>query len=223
VRCLRNNGGVRHETAVRRLRAVAARCQRASGLWEEPFLVAAYAFGAVLESRADVPVVRVAFVLTLPADELTWCARPQSCVGLPQLLEIDNAPVDWYLRPSVWPVANHVIRRPLQVWSLDGGPDLAALDALARGEADGLRVPEPAPADVWEQLAAELAASRTHLRAVEAGHWERDWRSANRGLCVYPEHHLWDAVHGYLDLLDATGAARPHHDDRMPGPVDERR
>jgi len=210
---LRNNGGVRHETAVRRLRAVAARCQRASGLWEEPFLIAAYAFGAVLDSRADVPVVRTAFVLTLPAEELTWCARPQSCVGLPHLLEIDKAPVDWYLRPSVWPVANHVIRRPLRVWSLDGGPDLAALDALSRGEADGLRVPEPAPADLWEQLTAELAASRTHLRAVEASYWERDWRSANRGLGVHPEHHLWDAVHGYLDLLDATSAARPGHDD----------
>jgi hypothetical protein len=131
--------------------------------------------------------------------------------------------MEWYLRPSVWPVANHVIRRPLRVWSLDGGPHAAALDALARGEADGLRVPEPTPIDLREQLTAELAASRTHLRAVEAGYWERDWRSANRGLGVHPEHHLWDAVHGYLDLLDATGAARPDHDDRMPGPVDEPR
>ena len=158
AQCLRKNGGVRHETAVRRLRAVATRCQRAGDLWDEPFLVAAYAFGAVLDSRADLPVVQMAFVLTLPAEELTWCARPQSCVGLPQLLEIDNAPVQWYLRPSVWPVANHAIRRPLRVWSLDGGPDVAALDSLARGEADGLRLPEPSPADVWEQLAAELAA-----------------------------------------------------------------
>ena len=120
----------------------------------------------------------------------------------------------------MWPVANHAIRRPLRVWSLDGGPDLAALDALARGEADGLRLPEPSPADLRGQLTAELAASRTHLRAVEAGYCEREWRSANRGLGIYPEHHLWDALHGYLDLLDATSAA---HDDRMPGRVDEAR
>jgi hypothetical protein len=73
------------------------------------------------------------------------------------------------------------------------------------GEADGLRVPESAPADLWEQL----AASRAHLPAVEASYWERDWRSANRGLGVHPEHHLWDAVHGYLDLVNATSAARP--------------
>jgi hypothetical protein len=55
----------------------------------------------------------------------------------------------------------------------------AALDSLARGDADGLRLPEPSPADVWEQLAADLAASRTHLRAVEASYWKR-WRCAYR-------------------------------------------
>ena len=206
--CLGQNGRVRHETAVCRLRAVAARCQQASGLWqEEPFLLAAYTFGAVLDSRADLPVVQIAFVLTLPAEELSWGVQPQSCVGLPRLLEIDKAPVEWYLRPSMWPVANHAIRRPLRLWSLDGGPDAATLDALARGEADGLRLPEPSPADLREQLAAELAASRTHLRAVEASYWERDWRSANRGLGIYPEDHLWNAVHGYLAArCDERGA-----------------
>jgi hypothetical protein len=189
----------------------------------KPFLIAAYAFGAVLDSRADLPVVQMAFVLTLPAEELTWCAQPQSCVGLPQVLETDKAPVEWHLRPSAWPVANHAIRRPLRVWSLDAGPDAAALDAPARGQADGLRLPATSQADPWEQLAAELAASRTHLRAVQASYWLRDWRTANRGLGVHPEHHLWDAVHGYLDLLEATGAARPHLDDRMAGPADEAR
>ena len=53
--------------------------------------------------------------------------------------------------------------------------------------------------------------------------WERIWRSANRGLGIYPERHLWNAVHGYLSLLDATSAARPDLDDRMPGPVDDAR
>jgi hypothetical protein len=174
-------------------------------LWDdEPFLIGAYAFGAVLEPRTDVPVVQMAFVLNLPADELTWCARPQSCAGLPHLLEIDKAPVEWYWRPAVWPVTNHIIERPLRVWSLDG-PDTTALDALERGEAEDLRMPAPTAAQRHEQLTAELAASLAHLRRVEAGFWERDWRSAHRGSGVYPESHLWDAVHGYLDLLGATG------------------
>jgi hypothetical protein len=194
---------VRHDTAVRRLRTVAERCQRASRLWDdEPFLVGAYAFGAVLQPRADVPVVQMAFVLDLPADELPWCAQPQSCAGLPHLLEIDKAPVERYWRPAVWPVANHLIHRPLRVWSVDG-PDSAALDALDRGEAEHLRLPAPTAAQRHEQLTAELAASLAHLRRVEAGYWERDWRSAHRGLGVYPENHMWDAVHGYLDLLGA--------------------
>ena len=90
-----HDGVVRHETALRRLRTIAERCQRVSGLWEqEPVLLAAYVFGAVLDGRTEVPVVQVAFVLDLPADELTWCTHPPSCAGLPRLLEIDKAPVE---------------------------------------------------------------------------------------------------------------------------------
>jgi hypothetical protein len=175
---------------------------------DQPFLVGAYAFGDILEQPgADIPAVRMAFVLNLPADELTWCAEPQSCVGLPHLLEIDKAPVEWYWRPAVWPVSNHLIRRPLRVWSLDG-PDTAALDALEHGEAENLRMPAPTAEQLHEQLTEELAASLAHLRRVESSCWERDWRSANRGYGVYPENHLWDAAHGYVDLLGAVEAGR---------------
>jgi hypothetical protein len=195
---------MRHETAIRRLRTIAKRCQQMSGVWdEEPFVVGAYAFGAVLDAPADVDVVQVAFALNLPPDELTWCAQPQSCVGLPHLLEIDKAPVEWYWRPALWPVSNHLIDRPLRIWSLDG-PDAAALDALERGEAETLRLPAPTQAEAREQLTAELEASLAHLHRVEAGYWARDWRTAHRGSGVYPENHLWDAVHGYLDLLKAS-------------------
>jgi hypothetical protein len=173
---IRQDGCVRHETAVRRLRIVAERCKRASGLWDDdPFLIGAYALGHVLHPHTDVPVVQIAFVLNLPVDELTWCAQPQSRAGLPHLLEIDKAPVEWYWRPAVWPVANHLIRRPLRVWSLDG-LDTTALDALKRGEAEDLRMPAPTAGQQQEQLTAELAASLAHPRRVEAGFWERDWR-----------------------------------------------
>jgi hypothetical protein len=200
---------VRHQTAVRRIRTVAERCQRASGLWDdEPFLLAAYTFGAVLEPGVDVDMVDLAFVLNLPADELPWYAEPQSLVGLPSLLEIDKAPVRWYWRPAVWPVTNHLIHRPLRVWSLDG-PDSAALDALEHGEAEHLRMPAPTVEQQQQQLSLELDASLAHLRQVEAGFWERDWRSAHKGSGIHPENHLWNAVHGYLDLLATTGQHRP--------------
>jgi hypothetical protein len=151
---------------------------------------------------------RVVFVLNLPPDELTWCAQPQSCAGLPHLLQIDKAPVDGYWRPALWPVSNHLIDRPLRIWSV-AGPDVAALDALERGDAETLRLPAPTATEAREQLATELAASLTHLRRVEAAYWEREWRTEHRGLGVYPENHLWDAVHGYLDLLAAS--------QRLPG------
>lgn len=194
---------MRHPTAVRRLRAIADRCQQVAGLWhDEPLLVGAYAFGAVLDDPADLAVVQVAFVLDLPPDDLTWCAQPRSCAGLPDLLEIDKAPVRWYWRPALWPVSNHLIDRPLRIWSLDG-PDTTALDALERGDAEPLRLPEPTRADARAQLAMELDASLAHLRRTEASYWERDWRRDHRGSGIYPENHLWDATHGYLDLLTA--------------------
>jgi hypothetical protein len=195
---------MRHETAIRRLRTIAGRCQQASGLWDdEPFLVGAYAFGAVLDVRTDVEAAQVAFVLDLPPDELTWGAQPQSVVSLPHLLEIDKAPVEWYWRPAVWPVSNHLIDRPLRIWSIDG-PDTVALDALERGDAEPLRLPASSEAEFREQLREESAASLAHLQRVEVGYWERDWRNTHRGSGVYPENHLWDAIHGYLDLLNAS-------------------
>ncbi len=195
---------MRHETAVRRLRTIAARCQQASGLWDhEPFLVGAYAFGAVLDARLDVETVPVAFVLNLPPDELTWCAQPQSGVGLPHLLKIDKAPVEWYWRPALWPVSNHLIDRQLRIWSIDG-PDTIALDAFERGDAEPLRLPASTEAEVREQLMEELAASLAHPQRVEAGYRERNWRHTHRGAGIYPENHLWDAIHGYLDLLTAS-------------------
>ncbi|GAA1971728.1 hypothetical protein GCM10009754_52610 [Amycolatopsis minnesotensis] len=55
------------------------------------------------------------------------------------------------------------------------------------------------------RLAAEdLQASLAQLREVRDGYWDRGWRREHRGLGRYPENYLWDAVEGYLDLLDAT-------------------
>ena len=100
---------------------IAERCQRVSGLWDEaPPLIGAYAFGHVLDGPDQLDAVQVALVLNHRAEELTWCARPTSCSGLPHLLELEKAPVEWYWRPAVWPVSNHVIVRPLRICSHDG-------------------------------------------------------------------------------------------------------
>ena len=35
------------------------------------------------------------------------------------------------------------------------------------------------------------------------------WRREHRGYGRYPENELWDAVEGYLDLLDASQSSGP--------------
>lgn len=103
-------------------------------------------------------------------------------------------------------MANHVIKDPVRFWSREG-PDEDVLAALAERRFGDL--PRFAgPAGVQEQTAA-VAAALSHLRAVRDSYWDRDWRREHRGLERYPEHELWDAVNGYLDLHDATPTAHP--------------
>jgi hypothetical protein len=200
---------MKYDKAVQMLRTIAERCHQVNQLWdedEESPLIAAYAFGAVLDGPDEVAQIGVALVLDAPSGELTWGARPLAFSGLPHLLELDQPVVDWCWRPEVWPVANHVIVRPLRVWSRRG-VDTAALDALADRAAEPLRLPAPDREDAQEQAAFELAESLAHVRRVTENYWEPDWRRDNRGYgSVHPEHQLWRAVRGFLDLRDAPGA-----------------
>ncbi|NEE00058.1 DUF7711 family protein [Phytoactinopolyspora halotolerans] len=192
------------KTAIQWLRTVAEQCPRANALSDEqPLLLAAYAFGDVLEPAAtDFDVVEVAFVLDLPAESLPWNVRPPRETGwLNHVFRLDRVPVGWCLRPAEWPVWNHRIRRPLRIWSVDG-TDAKALDALARGGAEAHRLPEPSDGEASAQLEVEIACGEAHLRRVKDSYWERGWRSEHRGSGYYPEHHLWDAVAGYVELLD---------------------
>ena len=197
---------MRRDTAVRRLTTIAEECQRISGLWEDeqPVLTAAYAFGELVDGAVEVEYVQVAFVLNRPAVELAWGAEPDSCGWLVDVLRLDRTPVDRYWRPADRPVTNHLIVRPLRIWSAEAGVENKALQALTDGSCESLRLPSSPPHEAHEQLATELAASLAHLRAVEASYWEQDWRREHRGGSIYPESHLWNAVHGYLDLLSAT-------------------
>ena len=83
---------------------------------------------------------------------------------------------------------------------------LAAL--AARRFADLPRL-EPAPDVAREQLAGDLDAALRHLREVRDRYWDYDWRKEHRGPGHYPEHELWEAVEGYLDILDASGPPSP--------------
>ena len=89
------------------------------------------------------------------------------------------------------------------------GPDEAVLSALAERRFADLPRLEPSPARAREQLAGDLDAALRHLREVRDSYWEHDWRNEHRGPGRHPEHELWEAVEGYLDILDATGPPSP--------------
>lgn len=194
---------MRYQTAVRHLRSLAEECERPNRIGDEPLLVGAYVFGDLLDGPDELERVQLAFVLNLPPEQVTWYADPSEGQWITDLLRLGKLPLEWYWRPQAWPAWNHYIRGPVRFWSLDG-PDEQVLDALAERRLDGLPRQWPEPAAEREQLRAEVAAAYEHLRQVEQAYWEREWRRTHKGYGVYPEDHLWRAVHGYIELKAAV-------------------
>lgn len=195
---------MRYATAVRRLRTVADSCTRALVFPAEPSLVAAYVFGPVLEEPGnDVEVVQVAFVLNAPAAHLPWGVEPPACSALAERLGVTKVPVHRVWRSVDRHIANHVIRRPLGIWS-PAGVDEAALDALAHQQAEPLREEDPAPAQAHAQRESERGESLAHLREIRDRYQDPDWRRRHRSAGQPPETYLWSALDGFLELEDAT-------------------
>lgn len=196
---------MRRETAIKHLRKLTELCSTAHLPADEPVLVEVYAYGDILDPATDeLDRVQVALLLDLPADDVSWLALPTTHIWLTHHLRLDKVPVSARWRPAVWPVWNHVIRRPLRIWTLEDGAADAALAALSERDVESLRLPPPSQEDMAEQLAIELDASLAHLRRVQESFHEREWRSVHAGFGIYPEDHLWYAVEGYLDLLGAS-------------------
>lgn len=197
---------MQRKTGIRHLRTTAELCEQTARRddGQRHLLVAAHAFGPVLEPVDELDVVQVALVLDLPAADLSWGARPPSCQWLQYVLDLDRRPVWAVWRPATWPVWNHRIRRPLRLWSHAGGIETEALDALVKGTADSHRSAEPSGDERAEQYRVELDACRDHLRTVRDRFWEREWRRDHKGGGDYPEHHLWNAANGYLEMADAV-------------------
>ena len=103
---------------------------------------------------------------------------------------------------------NHYIRGPVRIWSVAGGPDVQALAALEARDSGSLNRLVPEPTAERLQLRDDLDAALAHLREVRDKYWGHDWRREHRGHGRYPENELWDAVEGYLDLLDASRRQR---------------
>jgi hypothetical protein len=160
----------------------------------------------VLEGADPLESVEVALVLNLPPEEVPWESSPHGTAWLADRLRLDKGGFAYWWRSHLGPVPNHHIRGPVRFWSQEG-PDETVLRALAERRFGDLARLAPSPQAEREQLAEELAAALSRLRAVHSSYWDHDWRREHRGSGRYPEHHLWEAVQGFLDLYDAAESA----------------
>jgi hypothetical protein len=202
---------MRYMRAVQKLRLLAEECQRV-GHWppeEEPFLVSMYAFGDVLEGADPLEAVQVVGVIRVMPEEAPWGSEPVGTAWLTDILPLNKGGYQCWWRSYLDPVWNHYIRSPVRIWSQDG-PDTETLDALAERRFSDLRRLTASPVDERLQARDDLDAALRHLRQVHDSYWDHDWRRDHRGGGRYPEHQLWEAVYGYLNLLDATSS--------VPGP-----
>ncbi|WP_424892217.1 DUF7711 family protein [Streptomyces sp. XH2] len=194
---------MRHATAVRRLRNIADSCARALTSSGDIPLAAAYAFGPVLDAPGDeVEILDVAFALTMPPSELPWGIEPPLCHALAELLSLGKAPVRRVWRPASRPVANHLIHRPLRIWTT-AGSDETALNALAQRQAEHLRLDDPPPHEARAQRETERAVALAHLRHIRDHYHDPLWRRPLRHCGQRPDDYLWHALDGFLELHDA--------------------
>ena len=200
---------MRYRRAVDKLQELARACERVRD-WppEDPFLVAAYVFGDVLDGADPLGNVQVAVAINLAPEEVPWGSSPHGTQWLADQLRLSKGGFEYWWRSHLDPVWNHYIRGPVRFWSPDG-PDQAALSALAERRFADLPRLQPSPEMAREQLAGDLNAALRHLRQVRDSYWEYDWRKEHRGLGRHPEHELWEAVYGYLDILDASRPPSP--------------
>jgi hypothetical protein len=195
---------MRYRRAVEKLRELADACERAKR-WppDEPFLLEAHVFGDVLAGTDPLEVVEVALVLNLPAEEVPWESNPHGTLWLADELRLSKGGFAYWWRSHLEPVANHYIKDPVRFWTREG-PDEEVLGALAERRFDDLPRFTLSEDALQEQTTTAASAALNRLRVIRDSYWEPDWRRAHRGTGRYPEHELWDAVNGYLDLHDAA-------------------
>lgn len=202
---MRHHGVVRYRRAIEKLQILAEACEDFKRFpTERPFLLEAYVFGDVLHGTDPLEFVEVALVLNLPPQEVVWESTPSGTTWIADELRLSKGGFAYFWRSHLDPVPNHHIREPVRFWSWEG-PDEDVLRALTERRFDDLPRLTPTPEAQQKQLAGELEVALSHLRSVHSSYWEYDWRRKHRGDGRYPEHFLWEAVQGYLDLLRAAG------------------
>lgn len=197
--------GMRYRRAVEKLWILSDACAKVRD-WPpgEPFLREVYVFGAVLDGADPLDCLEVALTLHLTPDEVPWESHPYGTEWLADMLRLSKGGYAYFWRSHRGPVQNHHIRCPVRIWSSAAGAEHGVLRALEERRFGELPRLAMSVEDEREQWVDDLEAALRHLRAVHASYWDPQWRSENRGSGRYPEHRLWEAVEGYLDLHEAA-------------------
>ena len=169
-------------------------------------------FGDVLDGTDPLKVLQVVGMIRLPPEEVPWGSSPQGTEWLVDRLRLRKGGYEYWWRSYLDPAWNHYIHSPVRIWSQEG-PDSQSLDALAERRFSDLQRLTPSPVDERLQTRDDLDTALHHLREVAGSYWDDEWRRDHRSNGKYPENVLWDAVYGYLNVLDA---ARPAAVDRLP-------
>ena len=171
---------------------------RVSALW---------AFGEVLTSQEDLDRVQVVLAVDVPIDTVAWLCAPAGAEHWSRGAGLSKRPVAAMWRSTRAPLWNHRVRRPLLVWdersSSDesGGVANHALSALRDGNAEALRLTEPAPGETAVRLEAELAVSLGALESTTAAY---EHSRFSPGKLEPVADALWRASSGYLDVMSAV-------------------
>ncbi|GAA3014032.1 DUF7711 family protein [Actinokineospora diospyrosa] len=156
-----------------------------------------WAAGDILGRARELETITVA--LTADVDEVPWRTEPSGSRHWAAAARLPQTPATAYWRSAHAPVWNHVLERPVLVWSVYSGVDEEALAAIGEGNGESVRPPAPTAEELTERLDAELALS---LRALREGTHEYGQRRWKPGKLEPVSDALWQASTGYLDLLD---------------------
>lgn len=165
--------------------------------------------GEVADGADPLDAVQVAVAINLSPEEVPWESSPEGTDWLANELRLSKGGFLYFWRSHLDPIWNHYIRGPVRIWSVDDGPDEQALTALEARDFGSLKRLIPEPADGRLQLREDLGAALAHLREVRDKYWDHGWRRGQRGYGRYPENELWEAVEGFLDLVDASRSSKP--------------
>ena len=87
---MRQNGIVKYNTAVARLRQVADDLSDHASSWSDSIIVEADVFGELVTGPDAVDVIWLALVVDLTVEEVTWLARPAQAEATASLLRFDK-------------------------------------------------------------------------------------------------------------------------------------